>query len=29
MKLIEAIWEEIMLNKYDLLVIALVVWWFI
>ena len=29
MKIIETIWKELMLNKWDLIVIALVVWWIV
>jgi hypothetical protein len=29
MKILKSIWKEIMLNKYDIIVITLIVWWII
>jgi hypothetical protein len=29
MKVFKLIWREIMLNKWDIIVVALIVWWII
>jgi len=29
MKILKSIWKEIMLNKYDIIVITLIIWWII